>query len=41
MKKTLYKIIFRVIKKRFIVLLTNIANAINHRKCVSVRNQKC
>ena len=32
---------FGVIKKMFIVLLTNTVNASNHRKCVSLSNQKC
>ena len=29
-----------IIKKMFIVLLTNIVNASNHTKCVSLTNQK-
>ena len=40
MKKA-YKIMFRVIKKTFIVLLTSIVSAPNHTKCVSLSNQKC
>ena len=32
---------FGVIKKMFIVLLTNTVNASNHRICVSLSNQKC
>ena len=28
-------------KKMFIILLTNIVNASNHTKCVSLSNQKC
>ena len=32
---------FGIIKKRFIVLLTNIVNASNHAKCVSLSNQNC
>ena len=32
---------FGTIKKMFIVLLTNIVNASNHTKCVSLNNQKC
>ena len=41
------KIIFGIIKKMFIVLLTScintssIVNASNHTKCVSANNQKC
>ena len=31
---------FGIIKKMFIVLLTNIVNASNHTKLVSLRNQK-
>ena len=41
MKETQYKIMFGIIKKMFIVLLTNIVNASNHTKCVSLSNQKC
>ena len=32
---------FKVIKKMFIVLLSNIGNGSNHTKCVSLSNQKC
>ena len=32
---------FMLIKKFFIVLLTSIASAANHTKCLSLRNQKC
>ena len=32
---------FGIIFKIIIVLLTNIANASNHAKCVSLSNQKC
>ena len=32
---------FRLIKKMFMGLLINIVNAFNHRKCVSLSNQKC
>ena len=32
---------FGIIEKMFIVLLTNIVNASNHTKCVSLSNQKC
>ena len=32
---------FGIIKKVFIVLLSNIVNGSNHTKCVSLRNQKC
>ena len=41
MKRTWYKIIFGLIKKMFIVLLSNIVNGSNHTKCVSLSNQKC
>ena len=40
MKRTWY-IIFGIIKKIFIVLLTSILNASSHTKCVSLSNQKC
>ena len=30
-----------IFKKMFIVLLTNIVNGSNNRKCVSLSNQKC
>ena len=32
---------FVIIKKMFIVLLTNIVNASNHAECVSLSNKKC
>ena len=32
---------FGIIKKKFIVLLSNITNRSNHAKCVSLSNQKC
>ena len=32
---------FGIIKKMFIVLLSSIVNASNHRKCISLSNQKC
>ena len=32
---------FGIITKMFFVLLTNIANASNHIKCVPLSNQKC
>ena len=32
---------FQIIKKIFIILLTNIVNASDHAKCVSLSNQKC
>ena len=32
---------FGIIKKMSIVLLSSIANASNHTKCVSLSNQKC
>ena len=38
MKETLYKI-FGIIKNMFIVLLTSIAHASSHTKCVSISNQ--
>ena len=41
MKETKYKKFFGIIKKMFIVLITNIVNASNHIKCVSLSNQKC
>ena len=40
MKKQ-YKIMFGLIKKMFIRLLTGLINASNHTKCVSLCNQKC
>ena len=41
MKRTLDKIIFGLIKKIFIGLLTGLVNGSNHTKCVSLSNQKC
>ena len=32
---------FEISKKMFIVLLSNIVNGSNHRKCVSLSNLKC
>ena len=32
---------FGLIKKMFFILLTNIVSSSNHRKCVSLSNQKC
>ena len=32
---------FRIITKMFIVLSANIFNGSNHKKCVSLSNQKC
>ena len=41
MKETGYKIMFGVIKKMFIVLLTSLVNASSDTKYVSLSNQKC
>ena len=41
MKRTWYKIIFGLIKKIFIGLLSSIVNAYNYTKCVSLINHKC
>ena len=41
MKRTWYKIMFGLIKKIFIGLLTGIGNRSNHTKCISWSNQKC
>ena len=42
MKKTWHdEIMFGVIKRMSIVLLTSIVNASNHTKCASLTNQKC
>ena len=41
MKRTQYKILFGLIKKIFIGLLTGIISVSNHAKCVSLSNQKC
>ena len=40
MKETCYKIIFRLIKKIFIAVLTRLTNGDNHAKCISLTNQK-
>ena len=32
---------FGLIKKIIIGLLTDLVNGCNHRKCISLRNQKC
>ena len=39
--KRKFKIMFELIKKIFIGLLTDIVRASNHRKYVSLSNQKC
>ena len=41
MKRTWYTIMFELIKKIFIGLLTGLVNGFNHTKCLSLRNQKC
>ena len=41
MKRAWYKIIFALIKKIFIGLLSSIVNVYNYTKCVSLNNQKC
>ena len=41
MKKHDTKIIFVLIKKMFIGLLTSLVSAFSHTKCVSLNNQKC
>ena len=41
MKRTWYKIMFGLINKIFIGLLISIVNASNHKKCVSLSNQRC
>ena len=41
MKRTRYKIMFGLIKKIFIGLLTGLVNGSNHTKCTSLSNQKC
>ena len=41
MKGTQYKVTFNIFKNIFIVLLTNIVNLSNHKKCVSLSNHKC
>ena len=41
MIEALYKIMFGIIKKMFIIFLTSTINASNHTKCISLNNQKC
>ena len=41
MKKTWYTIMFGLIKKIFVGLLTGLVNGSNHTKGVPVNNQKC
>ena len=41
MKKTWYKIMFGLIKKTLIGLLTGLVNGSNHTKCIMLINQKC
>ena len=41
MKRTWCKILFGLIKKIFIGLLTGLVNGSNHTKCVSLSNQEC
>ena len=41
MKKPLYKIVFGIIKKKFIALFSNIVNGSGHTNCVSLSNHKC
>ena len=40
-KRTWCKIMFGLIMKIFIGLLTGLVNGSNYRKCVPIRNQKC
>ena len=40
MKRACYKIMFGLIKKTFIGLLTGLLNGSNHSKCVSLSNKK-
>ena len=40
MKRSGYKIMFVLIKKKFIGLLTGLVNGSNHTKCVSLSNYK-
>ena len=40
MKKAWYKIMFGLIKKIFIGLLTGLVNGSDHKKCISLSNQK-
>ena len=41
MKKAWYKIMFGLIKKILIGLLTGLVNGSNHTKCIMLINQKC
>ena len=41
MKRTWYEIIFGLINKLFIGLLTDIVSASSYTKCVPLNNQKC
>ena len=41
MERTWYKIMFGLIKKIFIGLLTGLVNGSNHTKWISLSNQKC
>ena len=41
MKRTCYKIMFKLIKKIFIGLLTGLVNECNNKKCFSLSNQTC
>ena len=41
MKGKWYKIMFALIEKMFIVLLSNIVNGSNHTKYILLSNQKC
>ena len=41
MKGKQYKIMFKIIKKMFVVLLSNIVNGSYHTKYISLSNQKC
>ena len=41
MKRTWCKIMFGLIKKIFIELLTGLVNGSNHKKCILLSNQKC
>ena len=41
MKGNQYKIMFGIIKKKVFVLLTGIVSASNHKKVVTLSNQKC
>ena len=41
MKKIEIKILFGLIEKMFIRLLSGLVNGSNHTKCISLSNQKC